>query len=230
MGKAKFGIFGDGKEVPQLAMAKVFRNGDFRAGYYRDQTFMFAIKELTLEQYFAQLYAHTDVEADPASAGRQMNGHFATRMLDEKGALRDVSKLKNISSDISPTAAQMPRLLGLAYASKLFRNNPELKALTNLSNSGNEIAFGTIGNASTSEGMFFEALNAAGVLQVPMLTSVWDDDYGISVPNEYQTTKGSISAILQGFKRNEDEEGIELLVVKGWDYQALCDTYVEAER
>jgi pyruvate/2-oxoglutarate/acetoin dehydrogenase E1 component/TPP-dependent pyruvate/acetoin dehydrogenase alpha subunit len=230
LGKAKFGIFGDGKEVAQIAMAKVFRDGDWRSGYYRDQTFMFAINELTLEQYFAQLYAHTDVEADPASAGRQMNGHFATRMLDEKGALRDVSKLKNISSDISPTAAQMPRLLGLAYASKLFRNNPELKALTNLSNSGNEIAFGTIGNASTSEGMFFEALNAAGVLQVPMLTSVWDDDYGISVPNEYQTTKGSISAILQGFKRNEDEEGIELLVVKGWDYQALCDTYVEAER
>ena len=230
LGKAKFGIFGDGKEVAQIAMAKVFRDGDWRSGYYRDQTFMLAINELTLEQYFAQLYAHTDVEADPASAGRQMNGHFATRMLDEKGALREVSKLKNISSDISPTAAQMPRLLGLAYASKLFRNNPELKALTNLSNSGNEIAFGTIGNASTSEGMFFEALNAAGVLQVPMLTSVWDDDYGISVPNEYQTTKGSISAILQGFKRNEDEQGIELLVVKGWDYDALCSTYLEAER
>jgi 2-oxoisovalerate dehydrogenase E1 component len=230
LGKAKFGIFGDGKEVAQIAMAKVFRDGDWRSGYYRDQTFMLAIKELTLEQYFAQLYAHTSIEADPASAGRQMNGHFATRMLDENGALREVSKLKNISSDISPTAAQMPRLLGLAYASKLFRNNPELKALTSLSNSGNEIAFGTIGNASTSEGMFFEALNAAGVLQVPMLTSVWDDDYGISVPNEYQTTKGSISAILQGFRRNEDEKGIELLVVKGWDYEALCRTYVNAEQ
>jgi 2-oxoisovalerate dehydrogenase E1 component len=230
LGKAKFGIFGDGKEIAQIAMAKVFRDGDWRSGYYRDQTFMLAINELTLEQYFAQLYAHTDIEADPASAGRQMNGHFATRMLDETGALREVSKLKNISSDISPTAAQMPRLLGLAYASKLFRNNPELKKLTNLTNSGNEIAFGTIGNASTSEGMFFEALNAAGVLQVPMLTSVWDDDYGISVPNEYQTTKGSISAILQGFRRNEDEKGIELLVVKGWDYEALCAAYEEAER
>jgi 2-oxoisovalerate dehydrogenase E1 component len=230
LGKAKFGIFGDGKEIAQIAMAKVFRNGDWRSGYYRDQTFMFAIGELTLEQYFAQLYAHADIQAEPASAGRQMNGHFATRTLDENGALREVSKLKNVTSDISPTAAQMPRLLGLAYASKLFRNNPELKRFTDLSNNGNEIAFGTIGNASTSEGMFFEALNAAGVLQVPMLTSVWDDDYGISVPNEFQTTKGSISAILQGFRRNEDDKGIELMVVKGWDYEALCHTYAEAER
>jgi len=172
MGKAKFGIFGDGKEVAQIAMAKVFRNGDFRAGYYRDQTFMLAIGELTLQQYFAQLYAHTDVEAEPASAGRLMNGHFATRMLDEKGELKNLSQLKNSSSDISPTAGQMPRLLGMAYASKLFRNNTDLHAFKNLSNEGNEIAFGTIGNASTSEGMFFEAINAAGVLQVPMLTSV----------------------------------------------------------
>lgn len=230
LGKAKFGIFGDGKEVAQIAMAKVFRPGDFRAGYYRDQTFMLAINELTLEQYFAQLYAHTDVNADPASAGRLMNGHFATRMLDERGELREISKLKNSSSDVSPTAAQMPRLLGLAYASKLFRNNPELKRFTNLSDNGNEIAFGTIGNASTSEGMFFEALNAAGVLQVPMLTSVWDDNYGISVPNEYQTTKGSISAILQGFKPGEDEKGVELFTAKGWDYEGLCKTYVEAEK
>lgn len=230
LGKAKFGIFGDGKEIAQMAMAKVFRDGDFRAGYYRDQTFMLAINELTLEQYFAQLYAHPNVVADPASAGRLMNGHFATRMLDEKGALREVSKLKNSSSDVSPTAAQMPRLLGLAYASKLFRENPQLRTLTDLSTEGNEIAFGTIGNASTSEGMFFEALNAAGVLQVPMLTSVWDDDYGISVPNEFQTTKGSISAILDGFRRTEDEKGIELMVVKGWDYEALCKTYLEAER
>src|SRR6478752_9293792 len=190
MGKAKFGIFGDGKELAQIAMAKVFRNGDFRSGYYRDQTFMFAIGELTLSQYFAQLYAHTDVEADPASAGRQMNGHFATRMIDERGEFKKLSQLKNSSSDISPTAAQMPRLVGLAYASKLFRGNPGLKSYTDLSTDGNEIAFGTIGNASTSEGMFFEAMNAAGVLQVPMLTSVWDDEYGISVPKEYQTTKG----------------------------------------
>ncbi len=230
LGKAKFGIFGDGKEIAQIAMAKVFRDGDFRAGYYRDQTFMLAINELTLEQYFAQLYAHTDVEADPASAGRLMNGHFATRMLDEKGELRELSKLKNSSSDVSPTAAQMPRLLGLAYASKLFRENPELTKFKNLSNNGNEIAFGTIGNASTSEGMFFEAINAAGVLQVPMLTSVWDDDYGISVSNEYQTTKGSISKILAGFQRNEDEKGFEIFTVKGWDYNALIDTYRKAEK
>ena len=221
LGKAKFGIFGDGKEIAQIAMAKVFRNGDHRAGYYRDQTFMLAIGELTLEQYFAQLYAHTDVEADPASAGRLMNGHFATRMIDEKGQLKELSKVKNSSSDISPTAAQMPRLLGLAYASKLFRQNQGLSDYKNLSNNGNEIAFGTIGNASTSEGMFFEAINAAGVLQVPMLTSVWDDDYGISVPNEYQTTKGSISKILAGFQRTEDEKGFEIFTVKGWDYQGL---------
>ena len=224
MGKAKFGIFGDGKEVAQLAMAKVFRNGDFRAGYYRDQTFMLAIGELTLLQYFAQLYAHTDVEADPASAGRLMNGHFATRMLDEKGELKNLSQLKNSSADISPTAGQMPRLLGMAYASKLFRNNPDLHQLKNLSNEGNEIAFGTIGNASTSEGMFYEAINAAGVLQVPMLMSVWDDNYGISVPQEYHTTKRSISKVLEGFRRNESENGFEIFNVKGWNYQALINT------
>jgi 2-oxoisovalerate dehydrogenase E1 component len=230
LGKAKFGIFGDGKEIAQIAMAKVFRDGDFRAGYYRDQTFMLAIGELTLEQYFAQLYAHPDVVADPASAGRLMNGHFATRMLDENGKLKELSKLKNSSSDISPTAGQMPRLLGLAYASKLFRENPELAKYKNLSNNGNEIAFGTIGNASTSEGLFFEAINAAGVLQVPMLTSVWDDDYGISVPNEYQTTKGSISKALAGFQRNLADKGFEILTVKGWDYNALVETYLKAEK
>src|SRR5262245_53388876 len=168
MGKAKFGIFGDGKEIAQIAMAKVFREGDFRSGYYRDQTFMLAIGELTLQQYFAQLYAHPDVNADPASAGRLMNGHYATRMLDERGAYKELSKLRNSSSDVSPTAAQMPRLVGLAYASKLFRNNQGLKQFSNLAN-GNEIAFGTIGNASTAEGMLFEAINAAGVLQIPML-------------------------------------------------------------
>lgn len=230
MGKAKFGIFGDGKEVPQLAMAKVFRNGDFRSGYYRDQTFMMAIGELTLQQYFAQLYAHTDVEADPASAGRLMNGHFATRMLDEKGELKNLTQSKNSSADISPTAAQMPRLLGMAYASKLFRNNPELHKFDNLTNKGNEIAFGTIGNASTSEGMFYETINAAGVLQVPMLMSVWDDNYGISVPQEYHTTKGSISKVLEGFRRNDKENGYEIFNVKGWNYQALVNTYQQAEK
>ena len=196
MGKAKFGIFGDGKEVPQLAMARAFQHGDFRAGYYRDQTFMVAIGQLTWQQYFAQLYANPDVEAEPATAGRAMNGHFATRMLDEDGNLTDLAHTKNSSADISPTAGQMPRLLGLAYASKLFRQNPELHQFDTLSTNGNEVAFGTIGNASTSEGMFFEALNAAGVLQVPMLVSVWDDHYGISVPAEYQTTKQSISDIM----------------------------------
>lgn len=229
MGKAKFGIFGDGKEVAQIAMAKIFRPGDFRSGYYRDQTFMLAIGELTIDHYFAQLYAHPDVVADPASAGRQMNGHFATRMIDEKGEWKDLAKLKNSSADISPTAAQMPRLVGLAYASKLFRHNPGLKTFTNLSSRGNEIAFGTIGNASTSEGMFFEAINAAGVLQVPMLISVWDDEYGISVPKEYQTTKGSISKILAGFQRTRTEKGFEIITVNGWDYEALCKAYEKAE-
>jgi 2-oxoisovalerate dehydrogenase E1 component len=230
MGKAKFGIFGDGKEVAQIAMAKVFRNGDHRAGYYRDQTFMLAIGEMNLHHYFAQLYAHTDVEADPASAGRLMNGHFATRMLDEKGALKNISELKNSSADISPTAAQMPRLVGLAYASKLFRNNPGLQSFTNLSHNGNEIAFGTIGNASTSEGMFFEAINAAGVLQVPMLVSVWDDEYGISVPKEYQTTKGSISKILAGFQRDNEDKGYEIFTARGWNYEELCLVYAQAEK
>ena len=229
MGKAKFGIFGDGKELAQIAMAKVFRRGDFRAGYYRDQTFMFAINELTVQQYFAQLYAHTSVEADPASAGRLMNGHYATRLLDENGKLRNLSENKNSSADISPTAGQMPRLLGLAYASKLFRENEGLKEYTTLSNNGNEIAFGTIGNASTSEGMFFEAINAAGVLQVPMLISIWDDEYGISVPQEFHTTKGSISKALAGLQRTDTEKGFEIITVKGWDYPALIDAYQKAE-
>jgi 2-oxoisovalerate dehydrogenase E1 component len=229
MGKAKFGIFGDGKEVAQIAMAKVFRQGDFRAGYYRDQTFMFAIGELTVQQYFAQLYAHTSLEADPASAGRLMNGHYATRFLDEEGKFIDLTNTKNSSADISPTAGQMPRLLGLAYASKLFRNNPVLKDFSTLSKNGNEIAFGTIGNASTSEGMFFEAVNAAGVLQVPMLISVWDDDYGISVPQEYHTTKLSISTALSGLQRTDTEKGFEIITVKGWNYMALIDAYQRAE-
>ena len=229
MGKAKFGIFGDGKELPQIIMAKVFRNGDFRAGYYRDQTFMFAIGELTIQQYFAQLFAHTDVEADPASAGRMMNGHYATRMLDDEGMLKPLTDRKNVSGDISCTAGQMPRLLGLAYASKVFRENKQLHQFKELSIKGNEVAYGTIGNASTSEGMFLEAINAAGVLQVPMVISVWDDDYGISVPAKYHTTKQSISKALAGFQRTKEEQGFEILTVKGWDYTALLDTYQKAE-
>ncbi len=230
MGKAKFGIFGDGKELAQIAMAKVFRDGDFRSGYYRDQTFMFAIGELTVQQFFAQLYAHTDLEADPSTAGRLMTGHFGTRTLDSDGMFRDLTKLKNSSADISPTAGQMPRLLGLAYASKLFRENEALHQYTNFSDKGNEIAFGTIGNASTSEGMFFEAINAAGVLQVPMLTSIWDDGYGISVPQEYHTTKGSISKMLSGLQRTPTEKGFEIITVKGWDYPGLIEAYTRAEK
>lgn len=228
MGKAKFGIFGDGKEVAQIAMAKVFQPGDFRSGYYRDQTFMFAIGELTVQQFFAQLYAHTSLEADPSTAGRLMTGHFSTRMLDEEGKLLPLAALKNSSSDISPTAGQMPRLLGLAYASKLFRQNSQLHSFTDLTTTGNEIAFGTIGNASTSEGMFYEAINAAGVLQVPMLTSIWDDGYGISVPQEYHTTKQSISKALAGFQRTATEPGFEIFTVNGWDYPALMETYRQA--
>ncbi|MCH8231557.1 MAG: transketolase [Bacteroidetes bacterium] len=228
MGKAKFGIFGDGKEIAQIAMAKVFRNGDFRSGYYRDQTFMLAIGELTLEAYFAQLYAHTDITKDPASAGRQMNGHFATRMIDETGSLKDLTKEKNSSADISPTAGQMARLVGLAWASMLFRNNKGLKKYKHLSDSGNEVAFGTIGNASTSEGVFLEAINAAGVLQIPLVISIWDDNYGISVPQKYHTTKCSISKALAGFQRNKKEPGIEIFTVKGWDYPGLLKTYEEA--
>jgi pyruvate/2-oxoglutarate/acetoin dehydrogenase E1 component/TPP-dependent pyruvate/acetoin dehydrogenase alpha subunit len=228
MGKAKFGIFGDGKELAQLAMAKAFQLGDFRSGYYRDQTFMMAIGELTVQQYFAQLYAHTDVEAEPASAGRLMNGHFATRSIDENGSWKELTKMYNSAADISPTAAQMPKLLGLAYASKLFRENKELKSLTQFSVNGNEVAWGTIGNASTSEGMFFESINAAGVLQVPMVISVWDDGFGISVPKEFHTTKGSISEVLMGFERNENEKGFEIIRVKGWDYEGLKSAFIHA--
>ena len=228
MGKAKFGIFGDGKELAQIAMARAFQKGDFRSGYYRDQTFMMALGELTVKQYFAQLYAHTNVEADPASAGRLMNGHFATRSINEDGTWKDLTNRYNSAADISPTAAQMPKLLGLAYASKLFRENKGLKTLTQFSVNGNEVAWGTIGNASTSEGMFFESINAAGVLQVPMVISIWDDGYGISVPQEFHTTKGSISEVLTGFQRTETEKGFELLRVKGWDYEALMQAFSEA--
>ena len=227
-GKAKFGIFGDGKEVPQLALAKAFKNGDFRSGYYRDQTFMMAIDELTPQQFFSGLYAHTDIEVEPMSAGRQMGGHFATHSLHEDGTWKNLTKQKNSSSDISPTAAQMPRLLGLAQASKIFRNVPVLKNHTHFSDNGNEVAWGTIGNASTSEGVFFETINAAGVLQVPMIMSVWDDEYGISVHAKHQTTKESISEILKGFQRDENHDGYEIFIVNGWDYVQLVDVYQRA--
>ncbi|KIC01006.1 transketolase [Flavobacterium sp. JRM] len=227
-GKAKFGIFGDGKEVPQLAMAKAFKNGDFRSGYYRDQTFMMAIGELTPKQFFAGLYGHTDLNFDPMSAGRQMGGHFVTHSLNEDGSWKDLTKQKNSSADISPTAGQMPRLLGLAQASKIYRNVDGIKIKDNFSVNGNEIAWGTIGNASTSEGLFFETINAAGVLQVPMVMSVWDDEYGISVHARHQTTKENISEILKGYQRDENSNGYEIFRVKGWDYAELIATYEEA--
>jgi 2-oxoisovalerate dehydrogenase E1 component len=227
-GKAKFGIFGDGKELPQIALAKQFQNGDFRSGYYRDQTLMMAIDQLTIQEFFAQLYAHTDIEAEPSSAGRSMNGHFGTRSLNEDGTWKDLTKMKNSSSDISPTAGQMARLLGLGQASKVYRNNKDLASFTNFSNKGNEVAFGTIGDASTSEGPFWESINAMGVLQVPIVMSVWDDGQGISVPKKYQTTKESISEILKGFQREEGTNGFEIFKVKAWDYPALIDTYAKA--
>ncbi len=225
-GKAKFGIFGDGKEVAQIAMAKQFQNGDFRSGYYRDQTFMMAIGALTIQQAFAALYAHTDIHKEPASAGRQMGGHFSTRTLEDDGTWKDLTAQKNSSADISPTAAQMPRLLGLAQASKVYRNQPGLaEGFEKFSRQGNEVAFGTIGDASTSEGLFFETINAAGVLQVPLLISIWDDGYGISVPKKYQTTKGSISELLKGLQRDANNPGYEIIRVKGWDYPALVAAY-----
>ena len=227
-GKAKFGIFGDGKEVPQLAMAKYFKNGDFRSGYYRDQTFMMAIGQLSIKEFFAGLYGHTDLDFEPMSAGRQMGGHFVTHSLNADGSWKNLTKQKNSSSDISPTAAQMPRLLGLAYASKIYRQVPGLTNAENFSNLGNEIAWGTIGNASTSEGVFFETINAAGVLQVPMVMSVWDDEYGISVHAKHQTTKESISEILKGYQRENETNGFEILKVKGWDYADLIATYEKA--
>ncbi|TRO65145.1 alpha-ketoacid dehydrogenase subunit alpha/beta [Christiangramia sabulilitoris] len=226
-GKAKFGIFGDGKELPQLAMAKAFKKGDWRSGYYRDQTFMMAINELSPEQFFAGLYADTNLENEPMSAGRQMGGHFMTHSLDEHGNWKNLMEQKNSSSDISPTAGQMPRLLGLAQASKIFRNVEGIDA-EKFSDNGNEIAWGTIGNASTSEGHFWETINAAGVLQVPMVINVWDDEYGISVHAKHQTTKENISEILKGFQRDEENDGYEIMVVEGWDYPKLVDTYEKA--
>jgi pyruvate/2-oxoglutarate/acetoin dehydrogenase E1 component/TPP-dependent pyruvate/acetoin dehydrogenase alpha subunit len=227
-GKAKFGIFGDGKEVAQLAMAKAFRAGDWRAGYYRDQTFMFATGMSNLKEFFAQLYAHPDIEKDPASGGRQMNCHYATRFVNADGSWVNQAETMNCSSDISTTGGHMPRLLGLAYASKLYRQNKELEYLKQFSVGGNEVAFGSIGNGSTSEGLFFETFNAAGVLQVPMAISVWDDAYAISVPAKLQTTKEDISEILKGFQREEGTNGYEIFKVRGWDYIALCETYERA--
>lgn len=229
-GKAKFGIFGDGKEVPQLALAKAFKDGDFRSGYYRDQTFMMAIGALSVEQFFAGLFGHADLDFDPMSAGRQMGGHFATHSLDENGNWKKLTAQKNSSSDISPTAGQMPRLLGLAQASKYYREFNEADKDENFSVKGNEIAWGTIGNASTSEGLFFETINAAGVLQVPMVMSVWDDQYGISVHAKHQTTKENISEILKGFQRDENGNGYEIIRVMGWDYVALIEAYERAAK
>lgn len=227
-GKAKFGIFGDGKEVAQLAMAKVFQKGDFRSGYYRDQTFMLSRGMLTMDEFFAQLYADPSIENDPNSGGRQMNSHFGTRLLDENGKWVSQTDNYNTASDISCTAGQMSRLVGLAWASKLYRSNPLLSDMTEFSNNGNEIAFGTIGNASTSEGVFWEAINAAGVLKIPMLMSIWDDEYGISVPAVHQTTKENLTSILKGFKTDKDGEGFEMFKVHGWDYPNLIKTYAKA--
>lgn len=229
-GKAKFGIFGDGKEVAQIAMAKYFKPGDFRSGYYRDQTFAFASGIATVEQFFSQLYADPDITNDPFSAGRQMNSHFATPNVDLEGNWLNLTAMKNTAADMAPTAAQMPRALGLAYASKLFREVPELQQYDHFSKNGNEVCFATIGDASTSEGHFWETVNAAGVLQVPLVIFIWDDGYGISVPRKYQTTKGSISTALEGFRKNGNSNGLEIYNVKGWDYAGLCETFEEGIR
>lgn len=224
-GKAKFGIFGDGKEIPQIAMAKFFRPGDWRSGYYRDQTFALSIGLCTVEQYFAQLYADPDQQHDPNSAGRQMNAHFATQNIDENGHWLNLTEIKNTAADLAPTSSQMPKSLGLAFASKLFRDVESLQAYRNLSHAGNEVCFVTIGDASTSEGHFWETVNAAAVLQVPLAVFVWDDGYGISVPKKYQTVKGSISAALEGFQQTGSSNGVDIYRVKGWDYAALCEVF-----
>jgi pyruvate/2-oxoglutarate/acetoin dehydrogenase E1 component/TPP-dependent pyruvate/acetoin dehydrogenase alpha subunit len=230
-GKAKFGIFGDGKELPQLAMARVFQPGDWRSGYYRDQTFMFAIGESDIQKFFAQLYAHTDVQAEPSSAGRSMNGHFGTRFLDEQGSWLPQTSMRNVSSDVSPTGSQMPRLVGLAYASRVYREVEALRSHVAYSNNGNEVAFGTIGNASSAEGMFWESIDAIGVLRAPAVVSIWDDGYGISVPNEFQHTKGNVGELLQGFQRRPGESsGYDIHVVHAWDYPTLCATYERASK
>ncbi|MCA1746999.1 MAG: thiamine pyrophosphate-dependent dehydrogenase E1 component subunit alpha, partial [Bacteroidales bacterium] len=226
-GKAKFGIFGDGKEIAQIAMAKYFRNGDWRSGYYRDHTFMMAAGMFTAEQFFYQLYGVTDEAINPGSAGRNFNNHFASISLNEDGSWKELSSMKNSCADLSPTAGQMPRLIGLGYASKLFRNSPSLDSYTNLSDKGSEVAFGMIGDASTAEGMFFETANAAAVLQIPVALAVWDDGYGISVTKDLQIVKASISEALDGFKRNKKSNGIEIFTAKGWDYQELITVFEE---
>src|SRR3972149_2107774 len=228
-GKAKFGIFGEGKELAQIAMAKASRKGDFRSGYYRDQTFMFATGATSVQQFFAQLYAHTDVEADPSSAGRAMNAHFATRSLNPDGSWKNLAEMFNSSADVSPTGSQMPRLVGLAYASRLYRQLEALHPFTQFSHHGDEIAFGTVGNAATAEGMFWEAINAIGVLRAPALISIWDDGYGISVGNELQMVKQNISELLAGFRRERKaQDGFDIYAVRGWDYPALVETYLQA--
>ncbi|MEM7040946.1 MAG: thiamine pyrophosphate-dependent enzyme, partial [Bacteroidota bacterium] len=231
-GKAKFGIFGDGKEVAQVALCHAFEKGDIRSGYYRDQTIAFALGYSNVKEFFSQLYADTDLEKEPSSGGRQMNGHFATRNLNPDGSWKDLTDMYNCSADVSPTGSQMPRIVGLAYASVLYRQVEELKAHSeNFSKNGNEIVFGTIGNASCAEGMFWEAINACGVLGAPLLMSIWDDGYGISVPNRYQVTKDNVGELLQGFQRREGfEGGYEIFTVKGWDYPALVETYAKAAR
>ncbi len=234
-GKAKFGIFGDGKEIAQLAMARTFHKGDWRSGYYRDQTWLFALGVLSIREFFAQLYAHADVEAEPAMAGRAMNAHFATRFINPDGSWKNLTEMYNVSADVSPTGAQMPRLVGLAHASRLFRELPELQRYTNFSNEGTEIAWGTIGNASTAEGMFWESVNAIGVLKAPAIITIYDDGYGISVPNQFQMVKENISAILSGFQRepcpdDDCNHGYDIYSVKGWDYPALLDVYTSATK
>src|SRR5688572_13124299 len=226
-GRAKFGIFGDGKEVAQLAMAYAFRKGDIRSGYYRDQTFMLALGAMTVREFFAQLYAHADLEAEPAFGGRSMTGHFATRLLRSDGTWKKQVESYNSTADLSPTASQMPRLVGLAWASKVYRSSERLRELGgDFSDHGDEVAFGTIGNASCAEGMFWEAVNAMGVLQAPMLLSIWDDGYGISVPNKFQMTKGDVSKVLEGFRHREGgRPGLDLYAAPGWDYPTLCQTY-----
>jgi TPP-dependent pyruvate/acetoin dehydrogenase alpha subunit len=224
-GKAKFGIFGDGKEVPQVAMAKFFKPGDCYSGYYRDQTFAFATGTASIEEFFSQLYADPDVRHDPHSAGRQMNSHFSTAFIDTDGTTLDLANRKNLTAGLAPTAAQMPKALGLAYASKAFREVAALKPFSELSNNGNEVCFCTIGDAATSEGHFWETVNAAGVLQVPLAIFVWDDGYGISVPRKYQTTKGSISEALKGFQKEAGTNGIDIYKVKAWDYAGMCEVF-----
>src|SRR5690349_1119737 len=224
-GKAKFGIFGDGKEIPQVAMAKFFRPGDFYSGYYRDQTFAFATGAATIEEFFSQLYADPDVAHEPHSAGRNMNSHFSTPNVNADGEFLDLVNRKNLAAGLAPTAAQMPRAVGFAFASRCFREIDELKEYRNLSNNGNEVCFCTIGDSSTSEGHFWETVNAAGVLQVPLAIFVWDDGYGISVPRQYQTTKGSISEALKGFQKEEGTNGIDIYKVKAWDYAGMCEVF-----